>query len=203
MRCLARVDAPARGHTCSSLRAHTEEYEDTSQCKVTARVHAAPRSSARWCALVDARRGFVLVLVLAQQGVVSALTCFSSGSNTKQRGGALSSMRDAARMLALEPGGESSAAHVQFGWALADKSDGLWQYLVKRKMLDGNARECSSICPLILLYMCPHTPLYVPSYCRICFLILLYMCPHTAVYVPSYCCCRPARQTVDRHSRMS
>jgi len=59
-------------------------------------------------------------------------------------------MRDAARMLALEPGGESSAApvHVQFGWALADKSDGLWQYLVKRKMLDGNAR--------VLLYMC-HT----------------------------------------------
>jgi hypothetical protein len=35
----------------------------------------------------------------------------------------------------------------------------------------------SSVC----LYMCPHTPLYVPSYCRICVLILLYMCPHTAV----------------------
>ena len=107
-------------------------------------------------------------------------------------------MRDAARMLALEPGVESSAAHVQFGWSLADKSDGLWQYLVKRKMLDGNALECCSICP--------HTPLYVPSYSSVCALILLYMslcvstysskcalilphmCPHTAVHVSSYCC---------------
>ena len=123
------------------------------------------------------------VLLRCLSGVVSALTCFSSGSNTKQRAGALSAMRDAARMLALEPGVESSAAHVQFGWALADKSDGLWQYLVKRKMLDGNARECKrlSLCPLILLYMSPHTPLYASA------LILLYMCSHTPLYVPSYC----------------
>jgi hypothetical protein len=34
---------------------------------------------------------------------------------------------------------------------------------------------------LILQYMCPHTALYVSSYCYICGLILLYMCPHTAV----------------------
>jgi hypothetical protein len=52
---------------------------------------------------------------------------------------------------------------------------------------------------LILLYMCPHTAIYVSSYCYICVLaamaeaaklqagggksvlILLYMCPHTAI----------------------
>ncbi len=43
------------------------------------------------------------------------------------------------------------------------------------------------ICVLILLYMCPHTAIYVSSYCYICVLILLYMCPHTAIYVSSYC----------------
>ena len=43
------------------------------------------------------------------------------------------------------------------------------------------------ICVLILLYMCPHTAVYVSSYCYICVLILLYMCPHTALYVSSYC----------------
>ncbi len=39
-----------------------------------------------------------------------------------------------------------------------------------------------SMCVLILLYMCPHTAIYVSSYC--------YMCPHTphtAIYV-SACC---------------
>ncbi len=36
-------------------------------------------------------------------------------------------------------------------------------------------------------YVCPHTAMYVSSYCYICVLILLYMCPHTAVYMSSYC----------------
>ena len=36
----------------------------------------------------------------------------------------------------------------------------------------------------ILLYMCPHTIIYVSSYCNICALILLYTC------VSSYCCTR-------------
>ena len=37
--------------------------------------------------------------------------------------------------------------------------------------------------------MCPHTTMYVSSfyyvssYCYICVLILLYMCPHTAIYM--------------------
>jgi hypothetical protein len=39
---------------------------------------------------------------------------------------------------------------------------------------------CDSV--LILLYMCPHTAIYVSSYCYICVLILLYMCPHTAIH---------------------
>ncbi len=43
------------------------------------------------------------------------------------------------------------------------------------------------ICVLILLYMCPHTALYVSSCCSICVLLLLYMCPHTAIYVSSCC----------------
>ncbi len=33
---------------------------------------------------------------------------------------------------------------------------------------------------------CPHTAVYVSSYCCICVLMLLCMCPHTAIYVPSY-----------------
>jgi hypothetical protein len=64
------------------------------------------------------------------------------------------------------------------------------------------------------LHMCPHTAIYVSSYCYVCVLILLcrkcvalllgtglymcpltavcdlillYMCPHTAIYVSSYC----------------
>ncbi len=36
--------------------------------------------------------------------------------------------------------------------------------------------------------MCPHTAIYVSSYCHICVLILLYTCPHTVIYVSSYCC---------------
>jgi hypothetical protein len=46
-------------------------------------------------------------------------------------------------------------------------------------------------CVLILLYMCPHTAIYllvyVSSHSYTCVFILLYMCPHTAIYVSSYC----------------
>jgi hypothetical protein len=35
--------------------------------------------------------------------------------------------------------------------------------------------------------MCPHTAVYVSSYCYIGVLILLYRCPHTAICVSSYC----------------
>jgi hypothetical protein len=45
----------------------------------------------------------------------------------------------------------------------------------------------SCLCVLILLYMCPHTTIHVPSYCYTCVLILPYMCLHTATHVPSYC----------------
>jgi hypothetical protein len=38
---------------------------------------------------------------------------------------------------------------------------------------------------LILLYMCPHAPMYVSSYSYICVLMLLYVCPHTPIYVSS------------------
>jgi hypothetical protein len=44
----------------------------------------------------------------------------------------------------------------------------------------------TTVCVLILLYMCPHNTVYVPSYYNICVLILLYMCPNTTVYVSSY-----------------
>ena len=37
----------------------------------------------------------------------------------------------------------------------------------------------------ILLYMRPHTTIYVSSYYYICVRILPYMCPHTAVYLSS------------------
>jgi hypothetical protein len=43
------------------------------------------------------------------------------------------------------------------------------------------------ICVLTLLCVCPHTAVYVSSYCCIYVLILLYICPHTAVYVSAYC----------------
>ena len=53
------------------------------------------------------------------------------------------------------------------------------------------------VCFYILLYMCPHTAMYVSSYGYIYVRILLYMClhtaiylymcPHTAIYVSSYC----------------
>jgi hypothetical protein len=44
------------------------------------------------------------------------------------------------------------------------------------------------VCPL-LLHVCPHTAVYVSSYCYVCVLILLYMCPHTASCVSSGAMC--------------
>ena len=44
-------------------------------------------------------------------------------------------------------------------------------------------RQWRIIAIYILLYMCPHTAIYVSAYCYICVLILLYMCPHTAICV--------------------
>jgi hypothetical protein len=46
----------------------------------------------------------------------------------------------------------------------------------------------SSLCVLILLYMCPHTPICVLSYCYICVLILLYVSSYyyITVCVSSY-----------------
>ena len=38
---------------------------------------------------------------------------------------------------------------------------------------------------LILIYMCPHTAIYVYSYCYICVLILLYMCPQALRHLHS------------------
>jgi hypothetical protein len=49
------------------------------------------------------------------------------------------------------------------------------------------------VCVLILLCMCPHTSMYVSSYCYVCVLILLYICPNTAIYVSSYCNTRVRR----------
>ncbi len=43
------------------------------------------------------------------------------------------------------------------------------------------------VCVLILLHVCPHTAMYVSSYCYVCVLIQLRICPHTTMYVPSYC----------------
>jgi hypothetical protein len=37
--------------------------------------------------------------------------------------------------------------------------------------------------PRTLLCLCPHTAIYVSSYCCACVLILLYMCPHTRICV--------------------
>jgi hypothetical protein len=34
----------------------------------------------------------------------------------------------------------------------------------------------------IYVYMCPHTSIYVSSYCYKCVLILVYMCPQTTMY---------------------
>jgi hypothetical protein len=44
-----------------------------------------------------------------------------------------------------------------------------------------------AICVRILVYMCPHTAIYVSASCYICVRLLLYMCPTTAVYA-SACC---------------
>jgi hypothetical protein len=49
------------------------------------------------------------------------------------------------------------------------------------------SEACRYLLPLLsACCMCPHTTIYVSSYCYICVLILLYMCPHTAIYVSSY-----------------
>jgi hypothetical protein len=48
--------------------------------------------------------------------------------------------------------------------------------------------------PDVHVYVCPHTAVYVSSYCYMCVLILLYMSAHTAVYVSSsfYMCPHPS-----------
>jgi hypothetical protein len=43
------------------------------------------------------------------------------------------------------------------------------------------------ICVLILLYVSSYPALYVSSYCSICVLMLIYVNPHTALYLSSYC----------------
>ncbi len=43
----------------------------------------------------------------------------------------------------------------------------------------------TTICVLMLLYVCPRTTVYVSSYYYICVPIPLYMCPHTTIYVSS------------------
>jgi hypothetical protein len=58
-----------------------------------------------------------------------------------------------------------------------------WEHLsnpigIRLYMCPHTAIYVSSYC-----YMCPHTAIYVFSYCYICVLILLCMCPHTAIYV--------------------
>ena len=45
----------------------------------------------------------------------------------------------------------------------------------------------SYICVLMLLDVCPRTPIYVSSYKERCVLVLLDLCPHTPIYVSSYC----------------
>jgi hypothetical protein len=40
----------------------------------------------------------------------------------------------------------------------------------------------------MLLYMCPHTAIYLSACYYICVLTLLYVCPLTNMYVSSYCC---------------
>ena len=39
----------------------------------------------------------------------------------------------------------------------------------------------------VLILMCHQTATFLSSDCYICVLILLYMCPHTTIYVSSYC----------------
>jgi hypothetical protein len=49
-----------------------------------------------------------------------------------------------------------------------------------------SSTRSSHTCVLILLYVCPHTTIYVASYSYICVLILLYKCLHTPIYVSAY-----------------
>ena len=58
---------------------------------------------------------------------------------------------------------------------------------VNREGGGGSGRH-STICVLILQYMCPHTTICVLTLLYICVLILLYMCPHTTIYVASHYC---------------
>jgi hypothetical protein len=63
----------------------------------------------------------------------------------------------------------------------------------RRRKKKGDFRWCGAtyyicvlmllICVLVLLYMCPHAPMYVSSCSYVCVLMLLCMCPHAAVYV--------------------
>ena len=77
------------------------------------------------------------------------------------------------------------------------------------------------LCVLILLYMCPHTAMYVSSYYYVCphtticvlvllyvsscyfiyVLILLHTCPHTCTYVSSYACPERRAARPDRRKR--
>ena len=41
----------------------------------------------------------------------------------------------------------------------------------------------TSVCVRILLYMCPHTAIYLSAYCYICVRILLYVCARAATYM--------------------
>ncbi len=93
-------------------------------------------------------------------------------------------------------------------WRMLAYADVCWQWNDSGTHQVQDA-GCSGLSYLILPYMCPHTAIYVSSYCYICVLILLkwfrtlsrrvllrsllptcvgillYMCPHTAIYVPS------------------
>ena len=54
--------------------------------------------------------------------------------------------------------------------------------LILQYMCPHTAMYVSSYC-----YMRPHTAIYVSSYCYVCVLMLLYMCPQTAIHVSSHC----------------
>jgi hypothetical protein len=56
-------------------------------------------------------------------------------------------------------------------------------YYVSSNFAEGTVSSYYCICVLIILYMRPHTTIYVSSYYCICVLILLYMCPHTTMCV--------------------
>ena len=71
---------------------------------------------------------------------------------------------------------QAGQRHILMGVAVAMEAGRACYMPVGHEQL-ATFKEVRYICVIILLCMCPHTAIYVSSYCCVC------MCPHTAICV--------------------